>query len=110
MHHSSVVANNRREKSKTTSSNFNPAQFLSFYSHPPTEELTVDQFEILSLDRLQLLRGIDNIYRTKEQNPAEEDAKEKEIIENKLKEVDKMILPFLFVLILVFYSWKRSIF
>lgn len=32
---------------------------LSFYMDPPTEELTLDEFELLSLDRLQLLRSIE---------------------------------------------------
>ena len=34
---------------------------VSFYHDPPTEELTLDEFEILSLDRLQLLRAIENL-------------------------------------------------
>lgn len=32
---------------------------LSMYSAPPTEELTIDEFEVMSLDRLQLLRGLE---------------------------------------------------
>lgn len=31
----------------------------TLYMDPPTEELTLDQFELLSLDRLQLLRQIE---------------------------------------------------
>lgn len=32
---------------------------LSLYNEPPQEELTLDEFELLSLDRLQLLRSIE---------------------------------------------------
>lgn len=32
----------------------------SFYHEPPQEELTLDEFEMLSIDRLQLLRAFDN--------------------------------------------------
>jgi DNA primase large subunit len=38
----------------------NSRRFLaSFYIEPPQEELTLDEFELLSLDRLQLLRSIE---------------------------------------------------
>jgi DNA primase large subunit len=29
------------------------------YTAPPTEELTIDDFEMFALDRLQLLRGLE---------------------------------------------------
>jgi len=32
---------------------------LSFYITPPQEELTLDEFELLSLDRLQFLRSLE---------------------------------------------------
>ena len=32
---------------------------LSMYANPPTEELTIDDFELFALDRLQLLRGLE---------------------------------------------------
>lgn len=32
---------------------------LSMYTDPPSEELTIDEFEVMSLDRLQLLRGLE---------------------------------------------------
>ena len=32
---------------------------LSMYTAPPQEELTIDDFEMFSLDRLQLLRGLE---------------------------------------------------
>ena len=32
---------------------------LSMYTAPPTEELTIDDFEMFALDRLQLLRGLE---------------------------------------------------
>lgn len=34
---------------------------LSLYSEPPNEEITVDEFELYALDRLQLLRGLEQI-------------------------------------------------
>jgi DNA primase large subunit len=34
---------------------------LSMYRVPPQEELTLDEFELLSLDRLQLLRSIETL-------------------------------------------------
>jgi hypothetical protein len=39
-------------------------RLLSFYQEAPQEELTLDEFELFSLDRLQLLRGIETL-RTK---------------------------------------------
>jgi hypothetical protein len=37
---------------------------LSFYNEAPQDELTLDEFELFSLDRLQLLRNIETL-RTK---------------------------------------------
>ena len=34
---------------------------LSFYEVAPTEELTLDEFEMLSLERLQLLRAVEQL-------------------------------------------------
>ncbi len=34
---------------------------LSLYLEAPAEELTIDEFELLSLDRLQLLRSIEQL-------------------------------------------------
>lgn len=39
-------------------------RLLSLYSEPPQHELTLDEFEVVSLDRLQLLRSID-VLKTK---------------------------------------------
>jgi hypothetical protein len=39
-------------------------RLLSFYNEAPQDELTLDEFELFSLDRLQLLRGIETL-RTK---------------------------------------------
>lgn len=36
-------------------------KLISLYEIPPNEELTLDEFEIYALDRLQLLRGIENL-------------------------------------------------
>ena len=32
---------------------------LSMYTSPPADELTIDDFELFALDRLQLLRGLE---------------------------------------------------
>ena len=37
-------------------------KILSFYTDPPTEELSLDEFERFAFDRLQLLRKIENYY------------------------------------------------
>jgi hypothetical protein len=34
-------------------------QNVSLYNEPPQEELTLDEFELFALDRLQMLRGIE---------------------------------------------------
>ena len=34
---------------------------LSLYTDPPSEEITLDEFELYALDRLQLLRGIETL-------------------------------------------------
>ena len=34
---------------------------LSLYKTPPQDEITLDEFELLALDRLQLLRGIESL-------------------------------------------------
>lgn len=36
-------------------------QLLSLYNEAPLDELTLDEFEIFALDRLQLLRGIETL-------------------------------------------------
>jgi hypothetical protein len=36
-------------------------RLISLYEQPPNEELTLDEFELFALDRLQLLRGIENL-------------------------------------------------
>ncbi len=43
---------------------FTRTSLLSMYFDPPTEELTMDEFELISLDRLQLLRTIE-LYKQK---------------------------------------------
>ena len=37
------------------------SQLLSLYNESPQEELTLDDFELYALDRLQLLRGIEKL-------------------------------------------------
>ncbi len=34
---------------------------LTFYNEPPTQEISLDEFEIFALDRLQLLRNIEKL-------------------------------------------------
>jgi len=36
-------------------------KLVSFYEDPPNEEITLDDFELYALDRLQLLRGIESL-------------------------------------------------
>jgi DNA primase large subunit len=36
-------------------------RLISLYESPPNEELSLDEFELFALDRLQLLRGIENL-------------------------------------------------
>jgi DNA primase large subunit len=36
-------------------------RLISLYETPPNEELSLDEFELFALDRLQLLRGIENL-------------------------------------------------
>ena len=52
-------------KPKYAASNIPLEKFLSFYNDPPNMELTLDEFEVLSLDRLQLLRAIDILMQSK---------------------------------------------
>jgi hypothetical protein len=51
--------------SKVDRSGGNPTiavdKLISLYENPPNEELTLDEFELFALDRLQLLRGIENL-------------------------------------------------
>jgi hypothetical protein len=62
-----TASSNSTVRVNRVSSSFIP---LSLYTDPPEEELTLDQFELLSLDRLQLLRGIENL---KNRNVDEQD-------------------------------------
>lgn len=57
---------------------------LSMYSAPPSEELTIDEFEVMSLDRLQLLRGLE-LLKTRGYEG-------KEMME-KIKQVRRTIFP-----------------
>lgn len=36
-------------------------KLVSMYTEPPSEEITLDEFELYALDRLQLLRGIETL-------------------------------------------------
>lgn len=36
-------------------------QTISMYMEPPAEEITLDEFELMSLDRLQVLRKIEDL-------------------------------------------------
>lgn len=46
-------------KVETRGKVFERSHILSLYHEPPQQELTLDEFEMLSLDRLQLLRSIE---------------------------------------------------
>lgn len=55
MQHISTVSNVKAEKKQAPKLQ----RLLSLYIDPPQQELTLDEFEVISLDRLQLLRGIE---------------------------------------------------
>lgn len=55
MNHIVTSSNIKAEKKALTTRQ----RLLSLYYEPPQMELTLDEFEMLSLDRLQLLRGIE---------------------------------------------------
>jgi hypothetical protein len=67
---------------------------LSLYYDPPNMELTLDEFELLSLDRLQLLRGIEQL-KTR--------GFEAKQLSSKIQEV-----KFLFFLFLCFFFFRFS--
>ena len=60
MQHISTVSNIKSERKVV----IERPKLLSLYADPPQHELTLDEFEIISLDRLQLLRSID-VLKTK---------------------------------------------
>eukprot|EP01035_Chromulina_nebulosa_P022258 gene22258-28829_t len=57
---------------------------LSLYNEPPTEEISLDEFELYSLDRLQLLRSIE-ILKTRGFEGSD--------LISKINEVEKKYLP-----------------
>mmetsp|Transcript_21947 Transcript_21947/g.36751 ORF Transcript_21947/g.36751 Transcript_21947/m.36751 type:complete len:529 (+) Transcript_21947:67-1653(+) len=61
MQHISAKSSVKVEKKQ---GQFERPKLLSLYHEPPQQELTLDEFEIMSLDRLQLLRSIE-ILKTK---------------------------------------------
>ena len=73
-------------------------RLISLYENPPTEELTLDEFELFSLDRLQLLRGIENL-KTRQFEGNE--------FNLKLKEVRNLDLALTFYFLTLFLCrWK----
>ena len=56
MQYISTTSNVKVEKKPSAAAR---QSILSLYDEPPQEELTLDEFEMFSLDRLQLLRSID---------------------------------------------------
>lgn len=57
---------------------------VSLYIDPPNEEITLDEFELYALDRLQLLRGIESL-RTR--------GFEGKDYENKVKQLESKYMP-----------------
>lgn len=55
MQHISTLSNVKVEKKHVVERQ----RLLSLYTDPPQQELTLDEFEVISLDRLQLLRAIE---------------------------------------------------
>ena len=90
-----VPAPQRGDKLRSSAStNIGSEKFLSFYNIPPSLELTVDEFEVLSLNRLQLLRAIDNLNRSRGQVLDDSDKREREFYFNKMGEVNVYMLRF----------------
>jgi pantothenate kinase-related protein Tda10 len=57
-----MQVNSRRVDRNSTGENKvtrSAVEVLSFYDKPPQEEISLDDFELYALDRLQLLRGIE---------------------------------------------------
>jgi hypothetical protein len=52
-----ITSNVKTEK--RVSLGLSRASLLSLYLTPPQEELTLDEFELLAVDRLQLLRALE---------------------------------------------------
>jgi hypothetical protein len=59
-------------------------KYVTLYTDPPSEEITLDEFELYALDRLQLLRGIETL-KTRGFEGAE--------YENKLKQLEAKYMP-----------------
>lgn len=57
---------------------------VSLYIDPPSEEITLDEFELYALDRLQLLRGIESL-RTR--------GFEGNDYDNKVKQLESKYMP-----------------
>jgi hypothetical protein len=74
---------------------------LSLYYDPPNMELTLDEFELLSLDRLQLLRGIEQL-KTRGFEAKQLSSKIQEVSCSGLFSLLLSFVPF-------FVSWKRNI-
>ena len=49
------------DKTSTSHNDESLDELVSLYTDPPTEEITLDEFELYALDRLQLLRGIETL-------------------------------------------------
>jgi hypothetical protein len=50
-----------RSVTKVTDDRQTLDKLVSLYTDPPSEEITLDEFELYALDRLQLLRGIETL-------------------------------------------------
>lgn len=75
-------------------------KLVSLYTDPPAEEITLDEFELFALDRLQLLRGIESL-RTR---GIEEE------FDVKLKQLETKYMPLKsYRYINTYNSWPKSI-
>ena len=100
MQHISALSNVKVEKRVISER----PRLLSLYAEPPQQELTLDEFEVVSLDRLQLLRSID-VLKTKGGTEGEH------AFNHQLYEVTFMLQErpsTRFIGFFLCFSWRRS--
>lgn len=103
MQHISALSNVKVEKRVISER----PRLLSLYAEPPQQELTLDEFEVVSLDRLQLLRSID-VLKTKGGTEGEANFNH-QLYEVMVTMVRNSVIVLLILLSFFhLYSWKRN--